>query len=352
MISSLSKQTAKINPSLLKNLQKLYIIRARVFNNLNLQEQKIEEVFNQLNVYKEGRGISVLKKFDDLFNFKSHQSYPEPQYELLNTSFVDAMYITSVTETQILIKELKELIKTFEELRDKTNDSLYKIGRSNGALIDMKAKDMFDNWKNYLTPFIEYLESDIKKLQQIPLGSDLETKNEKLKQVHKSSNEKKILEEVNKEFNSEFKSASDRIVAVSQLAPIVQLSGTLNNLATVAMKIANDVRFLSSGPRSGYGELAIPENEPGSSIMPGKVNPTQCESLTMVASQVIGNHNAVSIANAAALFESNHFKPLIANNTLRSIILLSDGLKSFRTNCAVGIELIEVKIKENMGLLH
>jgi fumarate hydratase class II len=106
------------------------------------------------------------------------------------------------------------------------------------------------------------------------------------------------------------------------------------------MKFSNDIRFLSSGPRSGFGEMTIPENEPGSSIMPGKVNPTQCESLTMVSAQVIGNHNAVTIANAAGLFESSAYKPLIANNTLRSIILLSDGFRSFRQNCAVGIEYI------------
>ena len=91
--------------------------------------------------------------------------------------------------------------------------------------------------------------------------------------------------------------------------------------------------------------------EPGSSIMPGKVNPTQCESLTMLSAQVLGNHVAVSIANSSALFESNNFKPLIANNTLRSLRLLTDGLKSFRTNCAVGIQLLDGKIKENLNLL-
>ena len=113
------------------------------------------------------------------------------------------------------------------------------------------------------------------------------------------------------------------------------------------MKISNDVRFLASGPRSGFCEITIPENEPGSSIMPGKVNPTQCESLTMVSSQVIGDHTAVTIANSSSLFESNSFKPLISNNVLRSARLLSDGLRSFRTNCAVGIELNLKKIEEN-----
>ena len=145
------------------------------------------------------------------------------------------------------------------------------------------------------------------------------------------------------------KSADDRIVALSELSKVVELSGTLSNLASVLMKLSNDVRFLSSGPRSGFGELTIPENEPGSSIMPGKVNPTQCESLTMVAGQVIGNHTAVTIGNSAALFESNSFKPLIGNNTLRSIRLLTDGIRSFRLNCAVGIEVIENRIEENLN---
>jgi fumarate hydratase class II len=153
--------------------------------------------------------------------------------------------------------------------------------------------------------------------------------------------ESEILKEINSKFNLQLKPAGDRVVALSEMTPIVELSASLNNLASVAMKIANDIRFLSSGPRSGFGELSIPENEPGSSIMPGKVNPTQCESLTMVACQVIGNHNAVTIANAAGLFESNTYKPLIANNTLRSIRLLSDGLRSFRLNCAVGINYID-----------
>lgn len=164
----------------------------------------------------------------------------------------------------------------------------------------------------------------------------------------KEQKEDAILSELNKTFNLNLKPAQDRIVALSEMSHLVELSATLSNLASVLFKISNDVRFLSSGPRSGFGELTIPENEPGSSIMPGKVNPTQCESLTMVAGQVIGNHTAVTVANASALFESNSFKPLIGNNTLRSVKLLSDGIRSFRLNCAVGIEIIENTIEENL----
>jgi len=351
MISSLAAKTTKINPLVLQNLQRLYLVRARVFNKVNLAEQNIEPVFNQINFYSEGKGISVLKKFDELFNFEQHKTYPDRQYELLNTSYVDAVFITAVKETEKLINEIKELIGVFEAKEKATDEKLSKSGRSNGPFVDMKAREMYGNWKNYLTPFVEYLESDIKKLNKIPLGSSLDTKIEKLREIYESNQEDKLLQEVNKEFGKNFQAAENRIVAISQLSPIVQLSGTLNNLATVSMKIANDVRFLSSGPRSGYGELTIPENEPGSSIMPGKVNPTQCESLSMVASQVIGNHTAVSIANSTALFESNHYKPLIGNNTIRSIRLLEDGLRSFRLNCAVGIELIETKIKENLNFM-
>jgi fumarate hydratase class II len=149
------------------------------------------------------------------------------------------------------------------------------------------------------------------------------------------------LKEINHKLGLKMQSAEDRIVALSELTPVVELSASLSNLATVAMKISNDIRFLSSGPRSGFGELSIPENEPGSSIMPGKVNPTQCESLTMVCSQVIGNHTAVFIAHASGLFESNTYKPLIANNTLRNLRLLGDGFRSFRLNCATGINYID-----------
>ena len=117
----------------------------------------------------------------------------------------------------------------------------------------------------------------------------------------------------------------------------MQLSGALNSLAVSIMKIANDIRFLGSGPRCGLGELSLPENEPGSSIMPGKVNPTQCEAITMVCAQVMGNHVAVTVAGSNGHFELNAFKTVIISNVLRSIRLLGDACKSFDTNCVEGI---------------
>ncbi|RXJ60828.1 class II fumarate hydratase [Candidatus Marinarcus aquaticus] len=129
----------------------------------------------------------------------------------------------------------------------------------------------------------------------------------------------------------------------------VFLSGALNGLAANAMKIANDIRWLSSGPRCGIGELTIPANEPGSSIMPGKVNPTQSEALTMVAVQVMGNHATIGIAASQGNFELNVFKPVIAYNLIQSIQLLADAIRSFNEHCAVGIEANETKINEYLN---
>lgn len=134
-----------------------------------------------------------------------------------------------------------------------------------------------------------------------------------------------------------FVSAPNKFAALAGHEAICEIHGILNTLATSFMKIANDIRLLGSGPRCGLGELSLPENEPGSSIMPGKVNPTQCEALTMIAAQVMGNHTAITIGASNGHFELNVFKPMIAYNILQSIRLLSDGAWSFTNNCVKGI---------------
>jgi len=136
---------------------------------------------------------------------------------------------------------------------------------------------------------------------------------------------------------------------------LVEAHGALNVLACSLMKIANDIRYLGSGPRCGLGELSLPENEPGSSIMPGKVNPTQCEAITMVAAQVMGNHVAVTVGGSNGHFELNVFKPMMVANVLRSIRLLGDSSKAFTTNCVNGIvantERIEKLLHESLMLV-
>ena len=143
-----------------------------------------------------------------------------------------------------------------------------------------------------------------------------------------------------------FRPAPNPFAALAANDALVQLSGSLNTLAVALMKIANDVRLLGSGPRSGLGELILPENEPGSSIMPGKVNPTQCEMLTMVVAQVMGNHVAVTVGGMQGHLELNVFKPLIGANVLRSIDLLSTGMTSFAERCIAGIEPNRARIAE------
>ena len=135
-----------------------------------------------------------------------------------------------------------------------------------------------------------------------------------------------------------FEPASNKFEALASNDALVQLSGMLNTLAVALTKIANDIRLLGSGPRSGLGELHLPENEPGSSIMPGKVNPTQCEMLTMVAAQVIGNHQAVTVGGLQGHLQLNVFKPMIGANVLRSIDLLAIGMDSFAIHCVAGLE--------------
>ncbi len=143
-----------------------------------------------------------------------------------------------------------------------------------------------------------------------------------------------------------FESAANKFEALATHDVLVDFSGRLNSLAVALTKIANDIRLLGSGPRSGFGELLLPENEPGSSIMPGKVNPTQCEMLTMVAAQVIGNHQAVTVGGMQGHLELNVFKPLIGANVLRSIELLSIGMESFATRCVAGLEPNLPRLKE------
>jgi fumarate hydratase, class II len=145
-----------------------------------------------------------------------------------------------------------------------------------------------------------------------------------------------------------FVTAPNKFEALAANDALVQAHGALKGLAAVLFKIANDVRWLASGPRSGIGELTLPENEPGSSIMPGKVNPTQSEAMTMLCAQVMGNDVAISLGGASGNFELNVFKPLIIHNFLQSCRLLADGMRSFRVHCAVGIEPNLPRLKENL----
>ena len=158
--------------------------------------------------------------------------------------------------------------------------------------------------------------------------------------------DKKIVFELRKMTKLPFKPAPNKFAALAAHDAIVNFSGTMNTTAVCLMKIANDIRFLGSGPRAGYGELILPENEPGSSIMPGKINPTQCEAVTMVCVKVIGNHNGITMAGSHGHFELNVFKPLIIHNILQSIQIMADSTKSFANFCIKGLKADKKKIKK------
>merc|ERR1719187_1207481 len=159
----------------------------------------------------------------------------------------------------------------------------------------------------------------------------------------------KVAATVSKLTGLPFVTAPNKFEALAAHDALVEVSGALNTIACSIMKIANDIRFLGSGPRCGLGELSLPENEPGSSIMPGKVNPTQCEAITMVAAQVMGNHVAVTVGGSNGHFELNVFKPMMVANVLRSIRLLGDSCHAFVDKCVVGIEANRDRIDK---LLH
>ena len=164
----------------------------------------------------------------------------------------------------------------------------------------------------------------------------------------KKNFDKKIVKEIKKFTKIPFKPAKNKFAELAAHDAIVNFSGTLNTCAVALMKISNDIRFLGSGPRAGYGELILPENEPGSSIMPGKVNPTQCEAVTMICAQVIGNHNGITIAGSHGHFELNVFKPMMAHNILQSIDLIADSAKNFAMFCVKGIKADKKKIQDHL----
>ena len=199
----------------------------------------------------------------------------------------------------------------------------------------------FSGYHSQLNNSIKRIENALKEIYFLAqggtaVGTGLNTK---------KGFDKKIVAELRKITKLPFKPAPNKFAALAAHDSIVNFSGTLNTTAVCLMKIANDIRFLGSGPRAGYGELILPENEPGSSIMPGKVNPTQCEAVTMVCVKVIGNHNGITMAGSHGHFELNVFKPLIIHNILQSIHIMADSTKSFANYCIKGLKADKKKIK-------
>jgi len=260
-----------------------------------------------------------------------------------NDVFPTAMHIAIAIETnnkllpslKLLNKELKKKVSEFK--------NIIKVGRTH--LQDATPLSLGQEFSGYQSQIEESIKRIVKALDEIymlaqggtAVGTGINTK---------QNFDKKVINEIRKITKLPFKPTKNKFAALAAHDEIVNFSGTLNTAAVSLMKIANDIRFLGSGPRAGYGELILPANEPGSSIMPGKINPTQSEAVTMVCVKVIGNHNGITMAGSHGHFELNVFKPLIAHNILQSIDLLADSIKNFTSFCVKGIKADKSKIKE------
>ena len=259
-----------------------------------------------------------------------------------NDTFPTAMHIAAVEEiNRRLIPMVTQLRDTLKTKADKF-DSIIKIGRTHLMdAVPLTLGQEFSGYVEQLTLGIKRVELCLERLYPLALGgtavgTGLNTHPEFAL---------KSAAQIAKESGNAFVSAKNKYEALAAHDAIVEASGMMKTLACSLMKIANDVRWLASGPRCGIGEITIPENEPGSSIMPGKVNPTQPEAMTMVCTQVMGNDVAVNIGGCNGNFELNVYKPVMIYNLLQSIRLLADACEMFNEHCAVGIEPHEANIK-------
>ena len=262
-----------------------------------------------------------------------------------NDTFPTAMHIAAVIAIEDkLFPSMDLLIETFKRL-EKENEGIVKSGRTHlQDAVPISFSQEISGWRAMIEKTKGMLELSLKGLKELALGGTA---------VGTGLNAPKgfaegVAAEVSEITGKKFVTAENKFHSLTAKDELVFAHGALKALACDLMKIANDVRWLASGPRCGLGEIHIPENEPGSSIMPGKVNPTQCESMTMVAVQVIGNDTAVGMAASQGNFELNVFMPVIIYNFLQSVRLLADGVKSFNDHCVSGITANKDKMEHNL----
>lgn len=262
-----------------------------------------------------------------------------------NDTFPTAMHIAAVLILEDkLIPAAETLIETFKRL-EKENDGIVKSGRTHlQDATPIKFSQEISGWRSSLEKDIELIRRSIEPLYELALGGTAVGTGLNAP----ASFAEKVAAEVGVITKKPFKTAENKFHSLTSKDELVFAHGAIKALACDMMKIANDIRWLASGPRDGLGEIFIPENEPGSSIMPGKVNPTQCEAVTMVAVQVMGNDVAVSMAASQGNFELNVFMPVCIYNFLQSARLLSEAIISFNKNCAVGIKANKDKMYHNL----
>lgn len=269
-----------------------------------------------------------------------------------NDVFPTAMHVAALTALhQTLLPALATLTQTLKAKSVAFND-IVKIGRTHlQDATPLTLGQEISGWVAMLTYSRKHIESSLEHIGELALGgtavgTGLNTHPQYAERVAQALAEQTGLP---------FVTAPNKFEALASCDALVQAHGALKGLAASLMKIANDVRWLASGPRCGIGEIRIPENEPGSSIMPGKVNPTQCEALTMLCCQVMGNDVAINIGGASGNFELNVFRPMVIHNFLQTVRLLADGMVSFNEHCAEGIEpdreRIDTLLRESLMLV-
>lgn len=252
-----------------------------------------------------------------------------------NDTFPTAMHIAALIKVEdVLLPSVQRFKATLAKKSEEFND-IIKIGRTHlQDATPLTLGQEISGWHRMMEKCEAMLQEGMEHIRELAIGGTAVGTGIN---AHPSFGQI-VAEEVSRLTNKSFFTAKNKFHALTSHDEIVYLHGSLKALAADVMKIANDIRWLASGPRCGIGEISIPANEPGSSIMPGKVNPTQSEALTMVASQVIGNDATIAFASSQGNFELNVFKPVIIYNFLQSATLLADSIRSFNDNCAVGIE--------------
>ena len=335
--------------------EKLEIIERVVLD--EILNNKLDDNF-PLSVWQTGSGTQTNMNVNEVIANRGNELagkkllHPNDDINMSQSSndvFPSAMHICAIYEITVnLIPEIKKLIKVLKSLEQK-NKSVVKSGRTHlQDATPISFSQEIGGWRASLEKDTELLKDAIKHLSYLAIGGTAVGTglNAPVGFDKASCSElSKIYSEI---ANIKFKPASNKFHALSSKDEIVFAHGALKALACDLMKMANDIRWLASGPRCGLGEITIPENEPGSSIMPGKVNPTQCEAITMIATQVMGNDATIGICASQGNFELNVFMPVIIYNFSQSVNLLFDGIISFTENCVKGINANKKKMHDNL----
>ena len=263
-----------------------------------------------------------------------------------NDTYPSALRIAAVLETERrLIPAAKRLSAAFAELEEKYPD-IIKIGRTHlQDAVPLRFAQEISAWREMIDACCRMTEQTLKELRRLAIGGTAVGTGLNAPEGFDAL----VCEIISRSTGADFYPDENKFHALTSHDAVVCTHGAVKAMAANLMKIANDIRWLASGPRCGIGEISIPANEPGSSIMPGKVNPTQCEAVTMVAVQVMGNDAAIGIAASQGNFQLNVFQPLVAYNYLLSVELLADAMDSFRVNCVEGLEPDERRMAENLG---